>query len=336
MARHREVEDEMYLPIRTSNPYRAGLPTTRSLKLLDLPNELLGHVLTFLDSNRPSENSFVEHPASSWTICQEHPLKNFSTLSHRLRSLTLPLLFRHVRLDPYHLSPFLAFIRQTQLTDSVISIVAHLQGPCNHIHPAWWCRLLNEIPATCFTIACAPHIFAEIAKINMNMNDIWAFNIQYQYLELHQTLETAHQRISYNSMPSLFVARPWHILRVNEGSSLSAYSSYEYFLKKPPSIMADLQFQLASLPPTSLGGNLDIDRMPLHPTQQLLEGLVEFSFIAIFPFYNHVDDILKCIRRMKRLKKLFMKLGPEPSSTILEDEIKAANYHIDLNDPWTE
>ncbi|KAJ9663024.1 hypothetical protein H2198_001016 [Neophaeococcomyces mojaviensis] len=100
--------------------------------------------------------------------------------------------------------------------------------------------------------------------------------------------------------------------------------------------MADLQFQLASLPPTSLGGNLDIDRMPLHPTQQLLEGLVEFSFIAIFPFYNHVDDILKCIRRMKRLKKLFMKLGPEPSSTILEDEIKAANYHIDLNDPWTE
>jgi len=160
----------------------------------------------------------------------------------------------------------------------------------------------------------------------MNMNDSWAFDIPYQLLELRQSPEAARQHVSYNKLPSVLTARPWHSLRVNEGSNLSAYSSYEYFLKKPPSIMANMGSQFAPLHVPN----------PPNPALQILEGLTEFSFIAIFPFYNHVDDILKCVRRMKSLETLFMKLCPEPESTILEDEMKAANYHLDLNDPWAE
>lgn len=307
-----------------------------SSKFLNLPNELLVLILSFLDQECPSQKNLMDQPRATWTTCEEHPLKDVSILSHRLRLLTLPLLFRHARLDPYHLSLFLDFIRRNQLTNSIESVVTHLQGPCNHIHPAWWCRLLNEVPVQHFTIACAPHIFAEIAGISMNMNDSWAFNVQYQFIELKQSAEATQQRISYNDMPSIFTARPWYSLKVNEGSSLAAYTSYEYFLKRPPSLIANLQSQLTAL---SSAAQLIPPALPSeqpHPAQIFLAGLKEFSFIAIFPFYNHVDDILKCIRRMTSLRKLCMKLCPEPESTILEDEMKAANYHIDLNDPWSE
>ena len=39
---------------------------------------------------------------------------------------------------------------------------------------------------------------------------------------------------------------------------------------------------------------------------------------------------------MTNLQKLFVKLIPEPSSTILDDEINAAIGHFDINDPWQE
>ena len=53
--------------------------------------------------------------------------------------------------------------------------------------------------------------------------------------------------------------------------------------------------------------------------------LTSFSFIAIFPFYNHTDEILKSVRKMKKLQKLFVKLCPEPDSTVLNDEIEEAH-----------
>lgn len=308
----------------------------RCSKFLTLPNELIVHILGCLSGDPPSISNLIDQPKTTWTAQAEHPLKNASVVSHRLRSLTLPLLFRHTRLDPYHLSLFLDFIRRSQLTNHVESVVAHLQGPCNHIHPAWWCRLLNEVPARRFAIGCAPHIFAEIAGISMNMNDTWAFNVPYQFLELVQLPDDTRRHIPYNDMPTIFTARPWHSLRVNEGSSLAAYTSYEYFLKRPPSLIANLQSQLVSFASAAQIIPLTIPDGPPHPAQIFLESLKEFSFVAIFPFYNHVDDILKCIRRMTSLRTLFMKLCPEPESTILEDEIKAASYHIDLNDPWSE
>lgn len=39
---------------------------------------------------------------------------------------------------------------------------------------------------------------------------------------------------------------------------------------------------------------------------------------------------------MHRLQSLFVKLIPEPDSTVLNDEIQEAKGHLDVNDPWTE
>jgi hypothetical protein len=68
----------------------------------------------------------------------------------------------------------------------------------------------------------------------------------------------------------------------------------------------------------------------------MLAKLHSFAFVAIFPFYNHVDEILKCIRKMTSLQTLFIKLCPEPGSTVLQEGIEMTGGHLDVNDPWNE
>ena len=74
----------------------------------------------------------------------------------------------------------------------------------------------------------------------------------------------------------------------------------------------------------------------IEAVQSMFCGLREFEFVAVFPFYNHVDDVLKCVRRMTGLRRFFVKLVPEQGSSVLEDEVRVLKGHIDLNDPWSE
>lgn len=287
-------------------------------KLADLPNELIDHILSFLDSKAPSELNFNEQPTSTYTYAQKTPLKDVSRVSRRLRDIVLSRLFANVRLDPYRLTPFLTFIHRQKLAHNVKTIVAQLQGPCNHIHPAWWARLLNEVSACNFTIICAPHIFAELVNTTIVNADAWAFNMPQQLLTLEQDADTQNQQIPLTNLPSLFSARKWTDLSINEGSSLKAYTTYEYFLKRTPSLLGTLHARKSTI------------------ADSMFAGLRSFTFTAIFPFYNHVHEILKSVRKMRRLQLLQMKICPEPHSTVLADEIDAAGGHIDVNDPWNE
>ena len=105
---------------------------------------------------------------------------------------------------------------------------------------------------------------------------------------------------------------------INEGSSLKAYSQYEYFLRRTPSLMSAL----------NLTRSTDADAMFVN--------LSHFAYTAIFPFYNHVDEVLKSVRKMKNLKSFATKLCPEPDSNVVEDELADALGHIDINDAWME
>ena len=286
--------------------------------LTNLPNELINHVFYFLDSVPPSEVKFNEQPSASYTNSKSTPLKDLSRVSRGLRRIVLPRLFANVRLDPYKLTAFLAFLHQRELAKYVHTIVAKLQGPCNHLHPAWWARLLNEVPAHTFTIACAPHVFAELVGTSIVGADAWAFNMPHQLLKLKQEPESVYDQISLTNLPSLFSARKWTDFSVNEGSSLKAYTTYEYFLRRTPSLLGTLNARQLTM------------------ADGMFAELQSFTFTAIFPFYNHVDEILKIVRKMKRLKILRTKLCPEPHSTVLRDEIDSAGGHVDVNDPWTE
>jgi len=119
-------------------------------------------------------------------------------------------------------------------------------------------------------------------------------------------------------LPTILTARKWHTLTLNEGSSLQAYTTYEFFLRRTPSFLTALHFNNSTI------------------ADPLFTSLRSFSFIAIFPFYNHVDEILKSIRKMTNLESLSIKLCPDPDSTVFRDEIELNHGHIDVNDPWNE
>lgn len=77
---------------------------------------------------------------------------------------------------------------------------------------------------------------------------------------------------------------------------------------------------------------------PSHSTMgdAMFANLTSFRYVAIFPFYNHVDEVLKCIQKMTHLRKLSIKLCPDADSSTLLDEVQAAGGHLDINDPWNE
>jgi hypothetical protein len=72
------------------------------------------------------------------------------------------------------------------------------------------------------------------------------------------------------------------------------------------------------------------------PANELFANLLSFDFVAIFPFYNHVDEVLKCVRKMTRLQRLFIRLCPNVDSFAFRDEVEMAGGALDVHDLWNE
>jgi len=302
-----------------------------TMQLLELPNEILSRIISFFDTPSPSDASLLQKPSVCWDShdgdspagqCPSHthitPLKQLSLTSGLVRALTLPILFKHCVLQPQCLDGFLSCLWKHDLVQRVSSLVVQVPGPYSHHHPAWWARLLNQVPATRLTIVAPPEVFTELAGLCSWSTDAWAFDMAVQVLRFDQSAEAARTEIDEDNLPNFLVARPWQDMVINEGSSLMAYTTYEFFLRRTPSLLTALHFHDST------------------PGDRLFAQLLSFDFIAIFPFYNHVDEVLKCIRKMTRLERLFVKLCPEPDSTVLRDGIELAGGHMDVNDPWNE
>lgn len=310
--------------------------------LSELPTELLSHVFACLNSAPPSASHFDSLPAFRRSNSTEQPLKNASLVCRSFRTVVLDQLFYSVRVRPGEVEDFLRFLDQSNLSRKVQSILVEVLSSSNvSIQPSWWCQLLEQVPAARIIIQCEPQAYKFLFNIDVNLNDYWAFKVPCQYIEFCQSQALSDRMTACNPATGLFAAKPWQGLRVNEGSSLAAYTSYEYFLKKHPSLLASLEQHLGVSPQMlqqldgyyhALAGSSSM----LVATTGMFENLRAFSYVSVFPFYNHVDDILKCVKRMRSLQNLFVKLCPEPGSAILEDAVQAAMGHIDLNDPWSE
>lgn len=310
--------------------------------LLELPTELLNHVFAHLDIAPPSRRHFDSLPTFHRSSQAEQILKNISLVSHRFRKVVLHRLFTHLRVDAGSVKRLLQFINQADISLKVESIVVEvLSRTYVSGEPLWWCQLLDQVPASRIIVHCEPEAYNVLFNLQVNLNDSWAFKVHCQYIEFRQPQDLSHRTIPCDAETGLFAAKSWQALRINEGSSLAAYTSYEYFLKKHPSLLASLEQYLSVSPQVlhelagyehALAGSSSM----LIATAGMFENLHTFSYTAIFPFYNHVDEIMKCVRRMKNLRCLFVKLCPDAGSTILEDAVHDAKGHIDLNDPWSE
>ncbi|KAI1842086.1 hypothetical protein JX266_011737 [Neoarthrinium moseri] len=113
----------------------------------------------------------------------------------------------------------------------------------------------------------------------------------------------------------LFILRPWTSILLNEGSSIRAYQTYEFFLRQPPSMLSAL-----------LGIGEYPNNQPLLPST-----ITDFNYIAIFPLASHVQTLLS---DLPKLDRLFVQLTPRPTNQVLQDQ--KAMKNIDMADLWME
>lgn len=307
--------------------------------LLNLPNELLHQIWAQLDRSPPSRKNFTALPHFAWTESKKQDLKSISEVSTRLRHCVLPLLFRHAQFNTRDLTGFLDFVDRHSLQKHVLTTVATISLPYEETHPAWYSRILNKVRPLTLTVCYNPTLFRPLST--SDTPDTWAFRMPCQFLELCQNPDVAVLDIDYDAcLPGLIDAKPWNSVRFNEGSSVAAYTTFEYFFKRPPSIIQDIQTFLkksTNPEPSTLYAPFtsEIVSSPIS-IRNVLRNLRDFSYIATFPFYNNFDQVLACIREMVLLKRLFVQLCADPESGVLDEEMQAAGFHLDINDPWNE
>ncbi|KAI1808797.1 hypothetical protein F4811DRAFT_498930 [Daldinia bambusicola] len=216
-----------------------------------------------------------------------------------------------------------------------------------------WDQLFSVIDPLRFTMIAPPNTLASFLSRMLFLDDAWSFSIPYHILSLaratrdsrgkssthteshipdsplqHHSSATITQGASagpsvtsssarYRRPPPcpLFTVRPWTSLLLNEGSSTKVYRTYEFFLRRPPSMLGAL-----------LGCEEHPNDSPLIPP-----SIFDFNYIAIFPLSSHVEIL---IQNLPRLDRLFVQLSPKPENRILEE--KDEMRHIDPADLWME
>ncbi|KAK4113361.1 hypothetical protein N656DRAFT_778131 [Canariomyces notabilis] len=112
---------------------------------------------------------------------------------------------------------------------------------------------------------------------------------------------------------SLFTIRPWTNLLLNEGSSIRVYRNYEYFFRRPPSILGAL-----------LGSEEAPNDVALIPST-----IRSLSYVAIFPLTTHFCSI---IDNLPPIDRLFVQLVPRNNVLLDPEEMR----NVQASDLWME
>ncbi|KAI1406879.1 hypothetical protein F5Y13DRAFT_176160 [Hypoxylon sp. FL1857] len=231
----------------------------------------------------------------------------------------------------------------------------HITPEIRSVDLEWlWDQLFSVIDPLRFTIVAPPTTLAAFMSRMLFLDDAWSFSIPYHILSLARTKRgpmrdkpssthvEAHLSdlklsarendalrasqpatagsstgIRYRKPPAcpLFTVRPWTSILLNEGSSTKVYRTYEFFLRRPPSMLGAL-----------LGCEEHPNDAPLIPPT-----IVDFNYIAIFPLSSHFEVLLQ---HLPKIERLFVQLAPGPGNRLLEDEDEMK--HIDPADLWME
>ncbi|KAG4440683.1 hypothetical protein IFR05_003829 [Cadophora sp. M221] len=117
-------------------------------------------------------------------------------------------------------------------------------------------------------------------------------------------------RNHHSNASALFAIRPWDKLLLNEGSFIKAYATYEFWLRKAPSV-------------NLIGSATPTDKAQISPT------IRDMSYIAMFPMCNHFADLTE---NLPRLDRLYCQLVPR--NEILSDPRKMVQ--VESEDLWME
>lgn len=166
-----------------------------------------------------------------------------------------------------------------------------------------WAQVFSCLEPTRVVVAAPPATLAGLLDTQMLSSDTWAFDMKLHYIELVQTspLGLDHIKSSPNCRPwnsALVHRRPWTHISYNEGSSITAYSTYEYHLKQSPKMLYLILMRLAK----------EVDTCC---------NITSFSFTGIFPFATNVTSIIRALHRIPTLRNIIFQLAPGPENNLL-------------------
>ncbi|KAL2758280.1 hypothetical protein ACRALDRAFT_2098754 [Sodiomyces alcalophilus JCM 7366] len=201
----------------------------------------------------------------------------------------------------------------------------------------FWRTILDAIDPRRFTIVAPPHCLAALFSRSIGLDEAWAFDGPFHILSLSRERTASRKKVSsllpsQSATPSpastngggstapppvpcdLFTLRPWCAVHLNEGSSISAYKTYEFFLRRTPSILDPL-----------LGAGPAPNHAPLLPA-----SIRDFTFVGIFPLYSHLTTFADALPVLDHFLVHLEPLDP----ALLDDQAVIAN--VDRADLWLE
>ncbi|KAI0389853.1 hypothetical protein F5Y17DRAFT_462354 [Xylariaceae sp. FL0594] len=242
--------------------------------------------------------------------------------------------------------PLLRFLKENDLARHTVSftLVIEFEDPIaieyqvtpkiRTVDLEWlWDRLFSVLDPLRFTILARPSTLAALLSRILYLDDAWTFEIPFHILSLARagrgaglptsvpvgeaeiedaTIDTAsagqtavqlitppNRTHAFRPRPReappcpLFTMRPWTSVLLNEGSSIKIYRAHEYLVRQPPSMLGVL-----------LGCEERPNDKPLIPST-----VVDFNYIAIFPYASHLYTLLD---NLPRLDRLFLQVTPRP------------------------
>ncbi|KAH7067674.1 hypothetical protein BKA63DRAFT_537065 [Paraphoma chrysanthemicola] len=216
---------------------------------------------------------------------------------------------------PRSFKTFAAFVAQYDLKHHIKSVVVHTdkEYELRHVSAAdaplartvaeIWTQVFQHLEPVRLVVAAPPATLAGLLDVQVLSPDTWAFDMKMHYIELLQSEQPRLEHMKSDCRAwstSLIHQRPWHHIGYNEGSSVTAYSTYEYHLKQSPKILYLLLLRMAK------------------EVQECCK-ITSFSFTGVFPFVTNVTDIIRALHKVSTLKRVSFQLAPGPENNTLDN-----------------
>ena len=308
--------------------------------VVDLPAELVLQILSFLTERQPhSIKHLDEEPSEALLQSRYTPVKNLALTCRRLRTLCLQTLFSNVKLTLTSLGlsvsteRLVSFIQDHDLVRDVESVLFYQVASdkkdnehdyrklprCTMESQILW--VISQLNPPAITIMLPPSSFQELMPYDLRESDDWAFQIPYQILHLSLATATpsACVLVGDSQDNNILKILPWSHCTFNEGSSIRAYSTYQYFQKHVPSIFTPID-----------------DQKMKDGVRRALPYLTSIDYVAIFPFPTlHMQQFCSfLIAAAPNIRHLLTRFSPTRKNGVLDDkEMMRTCQRTDL---WSE
>lgn len=200
--------------------------------------------------------------------------------------------------------------------------VATADAPLARAVAETWAQIFTVLDPHRIVVAAPPATLAGLLDTQLLSSDTWAFDMKMHYIELSlsspPTPPHTHTPACRPWDTALIHRRAWSHLSYNEGSSITAYSTYEYHLKQSPKILYLTLLRLAKEVAACC-------------------NLTSFSFTGIFPFATNVTSLIRALHRIPSLHHIAVHLAPGPENNLLSQPARLGRAQAaDLWLEWTE